>query len=150
MPTGLSDLDFGFSLFAALWLRNVRAFSLEARTAGGRGDLCFDLSVEQAYNCLRQRVEGSDIELEFVIRCHPLHGDSQKARELVSQLLSFRLAFIEVPHGLLRLCMSDDWAGKQLDRSPVDAEIWRELAQEFDYDWFLPESQRQFVRPRST
>ncbi len=115
--------DFFTGMIAALAIKGERSISI-------REDR-FDRAMELAYRELLRRAEKEALDVEFRIRRHPLHGDSQTIRACLSSAIQNDLVSLDNPeYQDLRIKIDANDARRVFEWLPGSEELFSDLADE--------------------
>ena len=117
--------DFFTGLFAALAVRGSDFFSIRNER--------FDAALAETFaNDLRPMADAEDIELDFRIRLHPIHGDSLTVRDGISNAAQRDLISLDNPeYQDIRLKLTPKDAEPILEQLPASRELFIRVADAF-------------------
>jgi hypothetical protein len=127
----ITENDFFAGLLAVLAERGTETVSLRDRH--------FDAAMAAAADWLREQAPNLDVQVDFRMTLHPLHGVSPTLQSCISSAVQDDIVSLDNPeYQDLRIKLNRDEAEKMLEWLPGDRSIYEGAADRF-FEAYLPQ-----------
>lgn len=121
-----TEIDVGTmatGIVCGLVLKNVQSLTYESRR--------FDRAMESAYGRLSGLAEAEDLELNFRIKLHPIHRDSETAHEGLTFLMGGLISMDAPRFDVIRIRLDRHGAEHHLSWLCGSRELWLHVTEAF-------------------